>query len=117
MLETSITFCGGAGSTTGANFLLKTNGLNILVDCGLEQGSAFAEEHNREKFLYDPHSINILLITHAHMDHIGRIPKLVRDGFSGVIYSTPGTRDLAEVMLADAVRIIEEEAKERGTLP
>ncbi len=113
----TLTFCSGAGTTTGANFLLSLEDKKILIDCGLEQGTHFAEERNHEDFLYDPATVDILLITHAHTDHIGRIPKLVKDGFKGTIYSTPSTRDLAETMLSDAVRIIEEEAKKRGVLP
>ncbi|MBX4198421.1 MBL fold metallo-hydrolase [Candidatus Parcubacteria bacterium] len=115
--KVKLTFCGGAGSTTGANFLLESHSTNILIDCGLEQGGGAASEHNREAFPYNPHEITTLLITHAHIDHIGRIPKLVKDGFKGIIYSTPATRDLAEVMLADAGRILEEEAKAKGILP
>lgn len=108
---------GGVGSVTGANFLLSIAGKKILVDCGLEQGSQFAEERNRDPFPYDPASIDILMITHAHADHIGRIPKLVKDGFKGIIYSTPATYDLTKVMLPDTLRIIEDESKRRGVLP
>jgi metallo-beta-lactamase family protein len=112
-----LTFHGGVGSVTGANFLLEIAGKHILVDCGLEQGSQFAEERNREPFPYEPASIDFLFITHAHADHIGRIPKLVKDGFKGVIYSTPATHDLAGVMLPDTLRLIEEEARRHGVLP
>jgi metallo-beta-lactamase family protein len=115
--KATLTFCSGAGTTTGANFLLSLGQKKVLIDCGMEQGTHLADERNREDFMYDPASIDFLLITHAHTDHIGRIPKLVRDGFKGVIYSTPSTKDLAEVMLADAVRITEEEAKKHGVLP
>jgi metallo-beta-lactamase family protein len=115
--RTTLTFCAGVGTTTGANFLLQDNKLQILIDCGFEQGSEFADERNREEFPYDPASIDILLITHAHIDHVGRIPKLIKDGFKGIIYSTAATRDLAEVMLADAGRILAENAKKKGILP
>lgn len=115
----SIMFCGGTGSVTGANFLLEVAISNsndtdktfkVLIDCGLEQGSEAAEKFNRQPFPYTPADIDVLLVTHAHADHIGRIPKLVKDGFQGVIYSTPATRDLTEVMLADAVHLLTEEA-------
>lgn len=112
----TLTCWGGAGSVTGANFLLSIAAKKILIDCGLEQGSSFAEDRNRDNFPYKPSSIDLLFVTHAHADHIGRIPKLVRDGFKGVIYSTPATRDLAEVMLPDTLRIIEEEARRKGVL-
>jgi metallo-beta-lactamase family protein len=110
----TLTACGGVGNATGANFLLKTPDVSILVDCGLVQGSHFAAEENREPFPYVPANISALFITHAHMDHVGRIPKLVRDGFKGVIYSTVETKELASLMLDDAVNLIAREAKETG---
>ena len=102
---------------TGANFLFETGKKKILIDCGLLQGDKRGRDENYEDFPYDPSSIDVLFVTHAHADHIGRIPKLVRDGFKGVIYSTSATRDLTEVMFADAVRILQEEAKEKGVAP
>lgn len=111
-----IFFHGGAGTVTGANFLLETANAKILVDCGLVQGSRFAMEVNAEPFPYDPKAIDALLVTHAHADHIGRIPKLVRDGFEGVIYSTEPTRELASVMLRDARKVMQYEANRYGTL-
>ncbi|MSR78559.1 MAG: MBL fold metallo-hydrolase [Candidatus Taylorbacteria bacterium] len=114
---TSLKFCGGVGSVTGANFLLRTGGKNILIDCGLVQGSHFADEENRKPFVYDPASIDFLLITHAHIDHIGRIPRLVADGFNGKILSTPETQALVKLMFDDALKIIENECRENGTLP
>ncbi len=114
---TSLKFCGGVGSVTGANFLLRTGGKNILIDCGLVQGSQFADEENKKPFVYDPASIDFLLITHAHIDHIGRIPKLVADGFKGKILSTPETQALVKLMFDDALKIIENECRETGTLP
>lgn len=90
---------------TGANFLLEIADKHVLVDCGFAQGSHEAKEENKKPFEYDPASIDILFVTHAHIDHIGRIPKLVKDGFKGKIFSTPETRSLAELMLADAAKI------------
>ena len=109
-----LTFHGGAGSVTGANFLLedKESGAKILVDCGFFQGRKVGEDINRDPFPYDPTSIDVLFVTHAHIDHIGRIPKLVRDGFRGVIYSTPATKEIAELMLTDSMGILGKEAKE-----
>ncbi|MBI2097891.1 MAG: MBL fold metallo-hydrolase [Candidatus Vogelbacteria bacterium] len=107
----SITFHGGAGTVTGANFLLETSGHKFLIDCGLFQGGKIVEDKNREPFPYDPASIDALFVTHAHLDHVGRIPKLVREGFHGVIYSTPPTRDIAELILTDSLGVMEKEAK------
>jgi metallo-beta-lactamase family protein len=110
-----ISFHGGTGSVTGANFLLETGDKKILIDCGLIQGDRFSMATNCEVFPYDPSTIDVLLVTHAHADHIGRIPKLVRDGFTGVIYSTPPTRDLAAVMLRDAYKVMLYEAERYGS--
>jgi metallo-beta-lactamase family protein len=119
MNQTKLTFVTGVGTVTGANFLLETgddapgkSGTKILIDCGMVQGERVAEEQNREAFPYDTGSITALIVTHAHLDHVGRIPKLVKDGFKGVIYSTPETRELAELVLNDAVGILAGEAKE-----
>ncbi|MFA6324653.1 MAG: MBL fold metallo-hydrolase [Candidatus Paceibacterota bacterium] len=101
-----ITFCGGTGSVTGANFLLEVDGKKILVDCGLNQGTKLAEDINWDPFPYDPKSIDILFITHAHIDHIGRIPKLINDGFVGKIYSTEPTRAMIPIMLEDTAGIL-----------
>lgn len=113
-----IKFCSGVGTVTGANFLLETSaGKKILIDCGLVQGEKVAEEVNRRPFLFDPASIDALLVTHAHLDHVGRIPKLVKEGFAQKIYSTPETKSLAELVLNDAVNILDEEAKRNGEEP
>ncbi len=111
----TVSFHGGVGNVTGANFLFDTGAIKFLVDCGLIQGDRFAPAKNCDAFAYDPHSVSYLLVTHAHADHIGRIPKLVRDGFSGTIYSTPPTRDLAAVMLQDAYKVMLYEEERYGT--
>ncbi len=112
-----LTFYGGVGTVTGANFLLATEGCKLLIDCGLVQGSQAADNLNRTDFAYNPAEVDYLIVTHAHIDHIGRIPKLVKDGFKGEIISTPETRDLAELLLADTVKILESEAQREGVLP
>ncbi|MEO8637523.1 MAG: MBL fold metallo-hydrolase [Candidatus Taylorbacteria bacterium] len=115
MNNPSITFYSGVGTVTGSNFLFEFENLRILVDCGLLQGDKFSEDQNAKPFPYDPSSIQYLFVTHAHMDHIGKIPKLVRDGFTGVIYSTPETKSLSEVMFPDALRLLQKEAEQRNT--
>src|SRR3989344_3934226 len=86
--QAKITFCGGTGSVTGANFLLEIDGKRILVDCGLTQGLKLADDINWDPFPYDPKAIDILFITHAHVDHIGRVPRLTSEGFGGK-FSSP----------------------------
>jgi len=108
-------FYGGVGSVTGANFMLDTGQTAILVDCGLVQGDRFVQEVNADPFAYTPSDVDALLVTHAHADHIGRIPKLIKDGFSGVIYSTEPTFDLAHIMLRDALKVMEYEKEKYGT--
>ncbi len=112
--QLQITFWGGVGSVTGANFLLEGGHTKLLVDCGLMQGTSNSDMENRRPFSYDVTKVNYLFITHAHLDHIGRVCKLVRDGFRGVIYSTPETRDLANVMIQDALKLMEMKSKEMG---
>lgn len=115
-MSSTLGFYGGVGSVTGANFMLDTGEQAFLVDCGLVQGDRFAQEINREDFPYDPAAVDVLFVTHAHADHIGRIPKLVRDGFKGDIYSTTATKDLSQVMFEDALHIMRMEA-ERDEVP
>src|SRR5579872_5057925 len=97
-----LTFCGGASTVTGSNFLVESDTTKILVDCGIEQGRDFSIDAMYGPFPYDPKSIAALAVTHAHLDHVGRIPKLVKEGFNGAIYSTPPTRDLAELIMRDS---------------
>lgn len=104
--QSTIYFYGGAGSVTGSHFLLDTGGAKILVDCGLFQGSHEAEEANWKEFPYDPASINLLITTHAHIDHVGRIPALVKKGFKGKIISTEATKAIAEPLLLDSMELL-----------
>jgi metallo-beta-lactamase family protein len=117
MSRISITFETGVGTVTGANFLVKTERVKFLVDCGLVQGEEFATSENRTPFRYNPSEIDYLFVTHAHLDHVGRIPKLVKDGFRGEIYSTPETRELGRLILEDAVVLLAKEAVRDGVLP
>jgi len=106
MSKIKITFCSGTQEVTGANFLLETEEKKYLIDCGLIQKTKMADEENWEPFIYDPSKIDILFVTHAHIDHVGRIPKLINDGFRGKIYSTPPTKEIAEYMLEDTAGIL-----------
>ncbi len=112
--DLQITFWSGVGTVTGANFLLESRKTKILIDCGLLQGTVDAYEYNKKPFPYNVKTIDFLFVTHAHMDHIGRVCKLVKDGFGGVIYSTKETKDLANVMLMDAIKIMN--MKEKNAL-
>jgi len=107
-----ITCLGAAGSVTGSNFLLENaRGNKILVDCGLFQGGKQMEKRNDGEWGFDPKEIQSLILTHAHIDHSGRIPKLVRDGFSGKIITSPPTAELCQIMLLDSAHIQEMDAE------
>lgn len=102
---------------TGANYLLEEGNLKILVDCGLNQGSRYSEDMNYEKFPYNPAEINFVFITHSHTDHIGRLPKLFKDGFRGRVIASKPTLDMAGKALPDNLNIITEEAKRESREP
>lgn len=116
-MSATLTFYGGADAVTGSNFMIETGTGKVLIDCGLTQGSDELEARNWQPFQYDPRQVEVLLITHAHMDHIGLIGKLVAEGFRGKIYSTVATKDLARVMLADGLHIMQYEARQRKVEP
>jgi metallo-beta-lactamase family protein len=105
-----LSFYGGVGEATGANYILESGGTKIMVDCGLHQGSHLADRQNFDPFAYDAKSVTAVFITHSHLDHIGRLPSLFRAGFKGTIYSTDATKDFAELMLLDSQRILAQEA-------
>jgi metallo-beta-lactamase family protein len=105
-----IEFLGGAGTVTGSATLLENDSLKWLVDCGLFQGNKDLEERNRSVRPYRPAEISLILLTHAHIDHSGLIPKLVKEGFGGKVVCTKATRDLCEIMLRDSAHIHEMEA-------
>lgn len=112
-----LTFCGGARSVTGSNYLLESGGTRILIDCGLNQGGSYAEKKNWEPFAYEPKDITAVIVTHGHIDHTGRLPQLVRGGFVGTIYSTEPTRDFVEALLLDSEHLLREDAERHGKEP
>lgn len=109
-----ITFCGAAGMVTGSCHRVEVDGLRLLLDCGLFQGGRQREDLNREPFPFDPKEIDVVLLSHAHLDHAGRLPLLVRRGFSGRILSTEPTAEIAKLMLADSAHLQVEEASYRA---
>ena len=107
-----VTCLGAAGSVTGSCFLVESvHGHKVLVDCGLFQGGRQMEERNWRDWDFNPSQIDMLFLTHAHIDHSGRIPKLVKDGFKGKIITSPPTAQLCEIMLLDAAHIQEMDAQ------
>lgn len=106
-----LAFHGGAGTVTGSRFLLETAGQRLLIDCGLFQGLKELRLKNWDDPPFDPRSVDAVVLTHAHIDHSGWLPRLVKSGFRGPIYCTPATRDLAEILLYDAARLQEEDAE------
>lgn len=109
-MDVKIKFLGAAKSVTGSKYLLQVDQKKILIDCGMFQGKKELRLRNWDKLPIDPKEIDIVLITHAHIDHTGYLPRLVKDGFSGDIICTSATEDLMEIMLLDAAKLQEEEA-------
>ena len=107
----SLTFLGGAGTVTGSKYLLENDGRRILVDCGLFQGFKQLRERNWARLPVDPGTIDAVLLTHAHLDHSGYLPLLVRNGFEGPIIGTGATIELCELLLPDSGHLMEEDAK------
>ncbi|MFC1864116.1 MBL fold metallo-hydrolase RNA specificity domain-containing protein [Thermodesulfobacteriota bacterium] len=107
-----ITCLGGVGSVTGSSYLVESpKGKKVLVDCGLFQGGKQIERRNRDDWGFDPKDVDVLFLTHAHIDHSGRIPKLVKDGFKGRIMASPPTVELCNILLLDSAHIQEMDAE------
>src|SRR3954468_14126674 len=101
-----INFHGGARTVTGSKHrLVLDNGKQVLLDCGMFQGMGKDTESLNEHFGFNPEKIDLLILSHAHIDHSGLIPKLVKEGFKGKIYCTPATRELTEILLYDSAEI------------
>ena len=109
-MHIKLTFLGGAQNVTGSQFLVEANNARFLIDCGLYQEREF-RGRNWEPFLIPPDSIDAVLLTHAHLDHCGLLPKLVRDGFRGNIYCTAATSEIAKIILLDSAKIQQEDAE------
>jgi metallo-beta-lactamase family protein len=107
-----IKFCGAAGQVTGsAHLITLKSGFTILLDCGLYQGNQEVADKENQKWYFEPSEIDAMILSHAHIDHCGRVPKLVKDGFEGNIYATPATRSLALIMLLDSAKIQQSDAE------
>ena len=111
-----IRFHGAAGEVTGACFGVEAGGSRFLVDCGMRQGGRAAEAKNR-RFAFDPRAVDFVLLSHAHVDHSGLLPRLAAEGFRGAVYATPATCELSGVMLPDSGHLQEKEAEWRGVAP
>ena len=109
-MDVSVKFLGAARSVTGSRYLLTAGEFTFLFDCGLFQGLKELRLRNWDEFPIDPSAIDAVVISHAHIDHTGYLPKLVREGFNGKIYCTPPTAELMEIMLLDSAKLQEEEA-------
>lgn len=108
---TTIRFLGATGTVTGSRYLIEHDGSRVLIDCGLFQGYKELRERNRLDFPVDPASIDAVVLSHAHLDHSGYVPALVRDGFAGNIITTLGTAELCSLLLPDSAHLLEEEAE------
>ncbi len=113
-MNLTLTFLGGAGGTvTGSKHLLENGESRVLLDCGLFQGLKELRQRNWAAPPVDPRTLGAVILSHAHIDHSGYLPRLCRDGFTGPVYCTPGTSDLLQVMLPDAAHLQEEATRSR----
>ena len=113
-MSPTLTFLGAAGTVTGAKFLLTADGTRLLMECGMFQGLRELRARNWEAPPVEPGTLAAVLLSHAHIDHSGYLPRLARDGFKGPIFCSPGTADLLKIMLPDAAHLQEEEAEFRN---
>jgi len=107
----TVRFLGAVGTVTGSSFLVESDGLRVLVDCGMYQGDAALRRRNWRPFPVDPSSLDAVLVTHSHLDHVGLLPLLARFGYCGPIYCSPYTAQLARIVLTDAAHLQEEDAR------
>ena len=105
----NVTSYGAAREVTGSCHMLETPKTRVCIDCGMFQGSAFNDARNFQPFGFTPKDIDAVVITHAHLDHVGRLPKLIKEGFTGKVYLTPPTADMTQIVLEDAMEIMEEQ--------
>lgn len=110
----SLSFWGAAGTVTGSKYLIETDRARVLIDCGLFQGGRELRERNWQEPPFNAAALNAVLLTHAHIDHTGYLPRLVRHGFRGPVYCSRGTADLVKILLPDSARLQEEEADYRN---
>src|SRR4030042_2470160 len=110
-----LTFYGAARTVTGSCFLLESEGVKVLIDCGMFQGLG-VEKRNIPKFKFDPRTVDFVLLTHAHLDHCGLLPKLYKEGFRGLTYVTPPTRFIVENILLDSAKVQEIRSMEERKL-
>lgn len=120
----SISFYGAAGTVTGSKHLVEVDGKRILLDCGMSQGEGHESDKRNRYFGFAPHEVDVVVLSHAHIDHSGLLPRFVAEGFNGPIWCTPATRDLCAIMLEDSARIQESDfefdtkrAKKQGRNP
>ena len=104
-MASNLSFLGAAGTVTGSRFLLGVNGHQYLIDCGLFQGGRAEKALNWESFPIPPERIDAVLLTHAHIDHVGYLPRLVRQGFHGPVYATEATHALLQIVLPDSAHL------------
>ena len=109
-----VSFYGACREVTGSNILVETAGKKILLDCGIFQGLKLSEERNFSPFAYNPKEIDFVIIGHAHLDHTGKLPKLVKEGFRGRIYATAPTKELTRLVLEDSAKLAREEAEKNN---
>ena len=109
-MQIKMTFLGAAGNVTGSQYLIETSRSRILIDCGLYQERQY-RSRNWDDFFFSPETLDAMFLTHAHLDHCGLIPKLVKCGFKGPIYCTRATAEIAEIILLDSAKLQEEDAE------
>ncbi|HEY1371809.1 MAG TPA: MBL fold metallo-hydrolase, partial [Candidatus Binatia bacterium] len=107
----SVSFLGAAGTVTGSRFVVEADGRRVLIDCGLFQGKSELKQKNWAPLGVDPKALDAIVLTHAHIDHTGYLPRVVQQGFNGPVFATPPTKALLDIMLPDAGRLQEEEAR------